>query len=278
MFGWAGIEPGDLISSGRGSGPKADASAKEAMSSSGAILVERDGPVTTVTINRQRARNALHRGDGQGDARCVHGVRGRCGCQGRRADGGGWLVLRRGRPEGAGQRRGARLLLGRRRQGRHAAHAVQAGDRRGVRPRGCRRPGAGGVVRPARRRRHGRVRRVLPALWRADAERLHGAPAAPDRPEPRARHDADRPRRRRQRSPRHRPRQPSGAGRTGAHRGRASGARAGVAAAGGDAVRPRLRDRAMGLARGRGHPARDRRQRRRVRRGLPGRSQPLCCR
>ena len=53
-----------------------------------------------------------------------------------------------------------------------------------------------------------RVRRLLPALGRAAHRRRHGAAAAPDRPQPRARPDPHRPRRRRRRGAAHRPGQP----------------------------------------------------------------------
>ena len=100
---------------------------------------------------------------------------------------------------------------------------VQAGDRRG---RGLCRGGrarARAVVRHARGVRERQVRRVLPALGRAADRRRHGAPAAPDRPQPRPRHDPDRPRGRRPRGVRLGPRQPAGAGRPGAGRGQGAG-------------------------------------------------------
>ena len=103
--------------------------------------------------------------------------------------------------------------------GADASSAVQAGDRRG---RGLRRGGrarAGAVVRPARGVGERQVRRVLPALGRAADRRRHGAAAAPDRPQPRPRHDPDRPRGRRPRGLRLGPGQPAGAGRPGARGG-----------------------------------------------------------
>ena len=55
-----------------------------------------------------------------------------------------------------------------------------------------------------------RVRRLLPALGRAAGRRRHGAPAAPDRPQPRARPDPDRPRRVGRRGAAHGSGQPAG--------------------------------------------------------------------
>ena len=63
------------------------------------------------------------------------------------------------------------------------------------------------LVRPARRRDDGDVRRLLPPLRRAAHRRRHGAPAAPDRREPGDGPDPHRPRRRRRRGARPRSRQ-----------------------------------------------------------------------
>src|SRR5204863_91972 len=79
------------------------------------------------------------------------------------------------------------------------------------------------LVRPAGRIGEREVRRVLPALGRAAGRRRHGAPAAADRPQPRARHDPDRPRGRRPRGVRLGPRQPPGARRPGARRRQGAG-------------------------------------------------------
>ena len=110
-------------------------------------------------------------------------------------------VLRRLRPQSRGAADGAAMYDpdGDRADGPDAPPALQAGDRRGRRL--CRRgrARAGAVVRPARGVGEREVRRVLPALGRAADRRRHGAPAAPDRPQPRARHDPDRPRGRRAR-------------------------------------------------------------------------------
>ena len=133
------------------------------------------------------------------------------------------------------------------------------------------------MVRPARRVGEREVRRLLPALGRAADRRRHGAPAAPDRAEPRARHDPDRPRGRRARGLRLGPGQPAGAGRAGACRGEGAGRGDREVSAGLHALRPPLvlravEPRAAGRARQR-RPARPagvgRRRRKRARRASP---------
>ena len=84
----------------------------------------------------------------------------------------------------------------------------QAGDRRHRGTGRRRRTRARAVVRPPRRRRGRRARRLLPALRGAARRPRHDQPAPSDRPQPGDRPDPHRSRRRRRRGRAHRPRQP----------------------------------------------------------------------
>ena len=159
------------------------------------VRVERDGPVTTVILDRagreERGRSRHRRGA----RRRVPRVRRRprrarrvlYGDHGTFCAGADLKALAAGSAEPRRARR-------RRPDGAVAHAARQAGDRRDRGPRGRRRPRARAVVRPARRRGRRGARRVLPPLRRAADRRRHDPAAAADRPVARARSDPDRPR------------------------------------------------------------------------------------
>ena len=162
-------------------------------SASMTIRVERDGPVTTVILDRPDARNAV---DGPTAAALAEAFRAFDADDGAHVavlSGRGRDVLLRRRPQG--DRRPGRQpgRTGRRRaDGADPAAAVQAGDRRGRRACRGRRPGTGAVVRPAGGRGGRGVRRLLPPLGGAADRRRHGPAAADRRPGPGAGHDPDR--------------------------------------------------------------------------------------
>ena len=183
------------------------------------ILVERNGPVTTIIINRPKSKNALDNEAAHGLADALQAFEADAEARVAVLTGAGGAFCAGADLKELGSRH--RLFpVGRQRRRPVARAAVEAGDRRHRRPCLRGRPGRGAVLRHPHRRRHGRVRRLLAALGRADERRHHRAPAAHRRPGPRARHAADRPRRRRRRGDRHRARHPQGGARHDARRGR----------------------------------------------------------
>ena len=165
---------------------------------SGGVRVERNGPVTTVIMNRPEARNAVNGPAAAGlyaafdefdtdDSASVAVLWGDNGtfCAG--AD-----LKAFGTPDANPVHRSRA-----RADGADPDGAVQAGDRRGQRLRRRGRARAGAVVRPAGGRGGRDHRRVLPPLGRAADRRRHRAAAAADRPQPRDGPDPHRPWRRR---------------------------------------------------------------------------------
>ena len=146
------------------------------------VRVERDGPVTTVTIDRPEVRNAVDRptaealadafrafdADDDASVAVLTGAGGHfcAGADLKAVGDGAWQPGRgrRRRPDGA-----------------DPDAAVQAGDRRDRGVRRGRRARAGALGRPAGGRARRRARRVLPPLGRAADRRRHGAAAAADR-------------------------------------------------------------------------------------------------
>ena len=116
------------------------------------VRVEREGPVTVVTIDRPEVRNAVDRPTARGARRRLPGVRRRRHGGGRGAHRRRRHVLRRGRPQGHGSRRTAATgssPTATARWGRPGCGSSQAGDRRGRGSRRRRRARAGALVRPA---------------------------------------------------------------------------------------------------------------------------------
>ena len=154
------------------------------------VVVERNGSVTTITINRPQARNActvamvkaLHDAFMEFEADPNARVAVLTGAGGTFCAGADLKELAAGSALGfcwAGQDKGVtRRMLAKPVIAAVSGHAVAAGLALAV---WC-------DLRVADETAV--LRRVLPALRRAHAERLHGPAAAPDRPKPSARHDA----------------------------------------------------------------------------------------
>ena len=165
------------------------------------VRVERNGPVTTVILNRPEARNAVNGPTAaalyaafdefdRDDSASVAVLWGDHGtfCAGADLKAFGTPDSQRRTPDGT------------RTDGAQPHGAVQTGDRRGQRIRRRRGSGVGVVVRSAGGRGGCRVRRVLPALGGAADRRRHRAAAAADRAQPGDGHDPHRPRGARRRS------------------------------------------------------------------------------
>ncbi len=131
------------------------------------VRVEREGPVTVVTIDRPEVRNAVDRRDRRGAGRRVPGVRRR---RRRRRSRCSPAPAARSAPGAdlkavaAGARQPGRARR-RRPDGADPAAAVEAGDRRGRGPRRRRRARAGGLVRPAGGRARTRCFGVFCRRW-----------------------------------------------------------------------------------------------------------------
>jgi enoyl-CoA hydratase len=142
------------------------------------ILVETAGPVTTLIINRPQARNALDNGPRVGWRHA----------QAFEADSEAQVAVLTG--AGGSFCAGADLKNWVRHRlfpwARSGEGPLRAACRRSPPSRAMRRGWACAVLRYPHRRRHGRVRRVLASMGRADERRHHGAPAAHHRPGPRA--------------------------------------------------------------------------------------------
>ncbi len=152
-----------------------------------AVLVERDGPVTIVSINRPHCRNAVDGATARKLLRYVSGLRCRRDGLGRGVHRHRRLFLRRRRPQGGGGGRSQQEARDRRPQpyradGTEPVAAVETGDLGDRRLCSRRRHGAGAVDRHARGRRGRHLRCVLPTFWRAADRSRHHPPAAADRP------------------------------------------------------------------------------------------------
>ena len=166
----------------------------------GGVRVERNGPVTTVIMDRPAARNAVNGPaaaelvaafdefdkDDSASVAVLWGDNGTF-CAGADLKAFGTPGHEPGAPQRA------------RPDGADADGAVQTGDRRGERLRGGGRTRTRVVVRPARRRGGRGVRGLLPALGRAAHRRRDGAAAAAHRAQSRDGPDPHRPWRRRRR-------------------------------------------------------------------------------
>ena len=130
------------------------------------VLVEREGAVTTIVIDRPERAQRGRSGDGAGAARGFRRVRGGRRRAGRGADRRGRPFLRRLRSQG-GRRRRARHYdpRGRGADGPDPAAARQAGDRRGRGLCGRRRTRARLVVRPAGSRPKSAIFGVFCRRW-----------------------------------------------------------------------------------------------------------------
>ena len=156
------------------------------MTETDTVLVERDGPVTIVSINRPHCRNAV---DGA-TARKLFDAFMALRCR-RRGIGRGVhrhrrLFLRRRRPQGGGSGRSQQEARDRRPRfdradGAEPAAAVKARDRGGGGFCGGRRHGTGAVGGHARGRRGRHLRHLLPPLRRAADRSRHHPAAAADR-------------------------------------------------------------------------------------------------
>ena len=149
-----------------------------------AIRVEKQGAVTTVILDRPEVRNAVDGPRAQALAEAFRAFDADPDARVAVLWGAGGTFCAGADLKAVGPR--ARLPRlepdGRRAHGAHAHAAGQAGDRRGRRPCGGGRAGAGALVRPAGGGGGRGARRLLPALGRAADRRRDGAAAPPHRP------------------------------------------------------------------------------------------------
>ena len=157
------------------------------MTDTDAVLVERDGPVTIVSINRPHCRNAVDGATARKlydaflafDADAEASVAVFTGTGGYFCAGADLKAVASGDPNKKREIGGHDFD---RADGAEPAAAVKAGDRGGRGFCGGRRHGAGAVGRHARGRRGRHLRHFLPALRRAVDRSRHHPPAAIDRP------------------------------------------------------------------------------------------------
>ncbi len=144
-------------------------------------MVERDGPVTTVILDRPEARNAVDRATAEELAEAFRAFDADPEAGVGVLYGAGGTSARAPTKAFAAAELQPRRARGRRADGADAHAAHQAGDRSYRRLRRRRWAGAGAVVRPACDGGGRDARRFLSALGRPADRRRDGAPAAPDR-------------------------------------------------------------------------------------------------
>ena len=186
------------------------------MTDADTVLVERDGPVTIVSINRPHCRNAVDGATARKlfdafrafDADDEASVAVFTGTGGYFCAGADLKAVASGDPN---KKREIGGHDSDRADGAEPAAAVKTGDRRGGRFCGGRRHGAGAVGRHARGRRGCDLRHLLPPLRRAADRSRHHPAAAADRAFAGDRSHSDGTPGRRRRGAAHGPCQPSGA-------------------------------------------------------------------
>ena len=157
------------------------------MSEADSVLVERDGPVTIVSINRPHCRNAVDGATARKlydaflafDADEAASVAVFTGTGGYFCAGADLKAVAAGDPNKKREIGGHDFD---RADGAEPVAAVETCDRRGRGLCGGRRHGAGAVGRHARGRRRRHLRHLLPPLRRAADRSRHHPPAAADRP------------------------------------------------------------------------------------------------